>query len=121
MSGVYIKGMEMPKNCDVCPFNVFKICLINTLQEGKYTVTHSCPLIPVPDHGRLIDADAYKAEMKKRQDACAEWRDDIKSGGGYGTELYHRADSFLGAMCEAKLTLDKMPTIIPADKEADTT
>ena len=56
--GVYIPGMRMPKDCCGCPFNVFKICLINTLQEGKYTVTHSCPLIPVPKHGRLIDADA---------------------------------------------------------------
>ena len=54
---ILIKGIEMPKGCNVCPFNIFKICLINTLQEGKYTVTHSCPLVEVPPHGRLIDAD----------------------------------------------------------------
>ncbi len=117
---ILIKGMQMPKNCCQCPVNM-DIC-----KRGyKYLLKHpelydnradDCPLIPVPEHGGLVDADAYRAEMKKRQDACAEWRDEIKSGGGYGTELFYRAEGFLGAMCEAKLTLDKMPTIIPADK-----
>lgn len=58
---------------------------------------------------RLIDADAYKAEMKQRQDACAEWRDEAKAC--CDTELFVRADGALSAFIEAKLTLDKMPTI----------
>lgn len=123
---ILIKGMEMPESCYYCPFadgvwQKDKRCLINGEEmprdERGVQQNHiNCPLIEIPPHGRLIDADAYRAEMKKRQDACAEWRDDIKDGGGYGTELYYRADSFLGAMCEAKLTLDKMPTIIPAEE-----
>ena len=62
MSGVYIKGMEMPKNCAECPVNM------NICHRGyEYLLEHTelydrraddCPLIPVPDHGRLIDADA---------------------------------------------------------------
>ena len=118
---VYIQGMEMPKSCGYCPIRHLggdgDECFLGAKITEYQKRPDDCPLLPVPDHGRLIDADAYRAEMKKRQDACAEWRDDIKDGGGYGTELYYRADSFLGAMCEAKLTLDKMPTIIPADKE----
>lgn len=62
MAGIYIPGMAMPESCDVCPFNVFKICLINTLQEGKYTVTHNCPIIPAPDHGRLVIKDGEVVE-----------------------------------------------------------
>ena len=58
---------------------------------------------------RLVDADAYKAEMKQRQDACAEWRDDAKADGN--EELYARAEQALATFVEAKLTLDKMPTI----------
>lgn len=58
---------------------------------------------------RLIDADAYKAEMKQRQDACAEWRDEAKAR--CDTELYIRADGALATFVEAKLTLDKMPTV----------
>ena len=118
-----IKGMEMPSDCFHCRFSMDGWCYAygkpNIDALANDGITNFCPLIPVPDHGRLIDADAYRAEIKKRQDACAEWRDDIKDGGGYGTELYYRADSFLGAMCEAKLTLDKMPTIIPASEEGE--
>lgn len=60
--GVYIKGMEMPTscaNCDLakhfdgynendCPFNCFSY--------------YDCLLVPVPPHGRLIDADAVSLE-----------------------------------------------------------
>ena len=28
---------------------------------------------------RLIDADAYKAKMKEKQDECAKWRDEAKA------------------------------------------
>lgn len=134
--GVYIKGMEMPKSCYHCVWmfrdkpnekvyctatetdsNIFAadqwLDISDVLAENRHS---SCPLIPVPPHGRLIDADAYSAEMKKRQDACAAWRDDIKEGGGYGTELYFRADSALAGFCEARMTLDKIPTIIPAEE-----
>ena len=58
---------------------------------------------------RLIDADAYKAEMKTRQDACAEWLDEAKADGN--EEQYVRAEQALATFIEAKLTLDKMPTI----------
>lgn len=121
MRGIYIKGMKMPYRCcecklkywdgeeDVCPF----VGVIASI--GRHD---DCPLVPVPDHGRLVDADAYRAEMKKRQDAYAEWRDDIKDGGGYGTELYYRVDSVLSGFYEAKLTLDGLPTIIPAEEES---
>lgn len=111
---VLIKGMEMPISCAFCRFSG-AYCYAKGDEDAHSTAP--CPLVPVQKHGRLIDADAFAAEMKKRQDACAEWKEDIKNGGGYGTELYYRADSFWGAMCETKLTLDKIPTIIPAEEE----
>ena len=62
MSGIYIPNMQMPTNCCQCPVNM-ELC-----KRGyKYLLEHpelyderakDCPLIPVPDHGRLIDADA---------------------------------------------------------------
>ena len=60
MSGIYIKGMEMPKSCWDCFACHDGWCIINQKIEGHRTVTHSCPLISVPQHGRLIDADALK-------------------------------------------------------------
>ena len=64
---ILIKGMEMPTHCTECDFwhdGVFEHCLLNIeiqnedvpLDEGEYPTT--CPLVPVPPHGRLIDADA---------------------------------------------------------------
>ena len=70
---ILIKDMEMPKSCMDCPFKGFdraggrgNICTINdsiTLHavldgiDVKFVRMGDCPLIPVPPHGRLIDAD----------------------------------------------------------------
>ena len=56
--GVYIRGMEMPKNCFCCAFDVYGLCLINANTEKSNEISHNCPLIEIPPHGRLIDADA---------------------------------------------------------------
>lgn len=58
---------------------------------------------------RLIDADAYSAEMKKRQDACEKLMHDAERWNDVG--LMGRADSAFSVFVEAKLTLDKMPTV----------
>jgi len=65
---ILIKGMEMPQSCWRCP-----LCLtvdpdtyrcIPTGQDFESTfdaidhIVLSCPLVEVPPHGRLIDADA---------------------------------------------------------------
>lgn len=78
--GVYVKGLEMPKVCAVCPFWETRY------DPGYYNYEHckalgrifnergrdispyeekfdDCPLIEIPTpHGRMIDADAlFKA------------------------------------------------------------
>ena len=63
---VYIKGMEMPTCCAECRFldesGDYPWCIITDEQRGynfrirELRMPH-CPLVPVPDHGRLIDAD----------------------------------------------------------------
>ena len=67
---VYIKGMKMPKSCSECP-----TCRDGTTLDGDYWLMCGyngkpleseiavgkpdwCPLISIPSHGRLIDADA---------------------------------------------------------------
>ena len=67
MSGIYIPDMEMPSRCFACPLCDTDCCGIS---KGPYIEYREvdievavngrpdwCPLIPVPDHGRLIDAD----------------------------------------------------------------
>lgn len=70
--GVYIKGMEMPKNCHLCP-----MCLMRFCQAGDRELSEretrpnakrpeDCPLLPVPPHGRLGDLDELEAEMRRK-------------------------------------------------------
>ena len=59
--GVYIKGMEKPKSCEECRFCVNGWCYVlrpESEEERKRITTNYCPLIEIPPHGRLIDADA---------------------------------------------------------------
>ena len=73
---------------------------------------------PLPKgHGRLIDADEYSREMREQQNRVAEYRDDIARDGGNDTEQYHRADASLLVYIDARLILDKIPTIIEAEQE----
>ena len=59
---ILIKGMEMPKNCDKCGFqSASRFCnaMPYNFCERTDDIGRSdwCPLIEVPSHGRLIDAD----------------------------------------------------------------
>lgn len=61
---IYIKGMEMPKRCDDCEFHQSGYpdwcdLSIRARDLGRTDVRPAwCPLVEVPPHGRLIDADA---------------------------------------------------------------
>ena len=102
---VYIKGMEMPTTCCHCAFMYFDPDATNSNngKPGSYLCPFTkaeiwntqrdpdCPLIPVPDHGRLIDADKLIHE-------------------------YYHAPSY-PRLCRA---INDAPTIIPADFAKDT-
>ena len=64
--GVYIRGMEMPTTCAKCPLGHInaKRYAIECYAEyptklfdydlARHSTNPFCPLLPVPDHGRLI-------------------------------------------------------------------
>ena len=63
---VLIKNMKIPKNCDDCPMfddhYDYPYCNITSTCQGyKWSPLDqrmsNCPLIELPSHGRLIDAD----------------------------------------------------------------
>lgn len=58
---ILIKGMDMPKSCFYCQFQHKNTteCLITHeyYNWGLTTPPSDCPLIELPPHGRLIDAD----------------------------------------------------------------
>lgn len=104
--GVYIKGMEMPKNCYGCPIaqGYYKpaYCGLNgsipklwkEFDEAleKEIKPDFCPLVAVPDHGRLIDADEFYADINE----------SVFLTGGF-KEVFN-------------LWFDVQPTIIPAEE-----
>lgn len=55
-----IKGMEMPISCWECHFGHGDtgVCVVDFKNHGDWNEPQNCPLVPVPPHGRLIDADA---------------------------------------------------------------
>lgn len=99
--GVYI-NIEIPTTCEKCNLESFcdkwiearKMC--GKLKFGaKANIRHpECPLIPIPPHGRLIDADALGTPGTIEEDTL--WRGRIE------TEVYLAS------------TIYNAPTIIPA-------
>jgi len=67
---ILIKGMEMPKNCNSCRLLDWSngcCSLTNEATTNRRCVYRMewCPLIELPPHGRLIDADALKEKVKE--------------------------------------------------------
>ena len=102
MSGVYIPNMEMPSGCAECPLEMYyfntgetRCRATNKVLEAAYRPTSyekrdaDCPLIPVPDHGRLIEAERLK-EVFHRNVVCGDAFDQL---------------------------IDIAPSVIPASKE----
>ena len=65
---VLIKGMEMPRNCITCPLcecrNECAYCEVGNKylswdwdERLRNNRNDKCPLVEVPSHGRLVDAD----------------------------------------------------------------
>ena len=107
---ILIKGMEMPTSCQKCPFLDYEegFCFASgakgksgwyefTLRPGEIKDRRhdDCPLIPVPPHGRLIDADAAVVN----RNAEMNWVYDLSDLPDY---------------------LADCPTIIPASEESET-
>ena len=59
---ILIKNMEMPKSCEKCPLKcVVKSnpMIITNKGVSRLTKEKDCPLIPVPEHGDLIDRQKF--------------------------------------------------------------
>ncbi len=63
---IIIKGVKMPKWCSACVCNSLHYCQILGRDVSGYLMTNKfpddCPLVELPPHGRLIDADALEEE-----------------------------------------------------------
>lgn len=119
---IFIRGVDLPENCMDCPVD-FPICDLWThsafegIKGNPYYIRHpNCPIIEVPaQHGRLIDADALIADMKRQ---CREvFRVDAVSPDDFWitrNEAYN--ERLWRTWCESFYDyLDARPTILEAE------
>lgn len=111
---VLIRGMEMPTSCFDCQFMYGRrYCRANSKIEfndpdyselkGRYD---GCPLIPVPSHGRLIDADEFmRDECNNCDGACESISCDC-------------VNCHADCRCEFMRDILDAPTVIPAEGES---
>ena len=106
---VLIKGMEMPTRCFSCPMCDVENAEVNcTISHGSYIEYREvdpnvaiqerpswCPIIEVPPHGRLIDADAINHEDEIWKKKCIPQQ----------------------VVYNAWVVAGEMPTVIPADNQ----
>lgn len=98
---VLIRGAKAPSCCMFCSISNASGCgltnppVIMTTREMLAGRPDWCPMVDIPAHGRLIDADALNYTMLYKEDWIA----------GTGTE----------APAVWKKDIDSAPTIIPAE------
>ena len=108
---VLIKGMEMPKNCGECllaklsPTGESLICNYMLSRVSWEERPFDCPLVPVREHGRLIDADELEHDF--REDAKDAWNKEASP------------ISWADAFDELADMVADAPTIIPAEQAED--
>lgn len=107
---ILITGMEMPPDCFHCHLSFMRgerlFCSAMKNEEVlRAKIDPNCPLVSVPPHGRLIDADALMLHI---QGYIEEYDDDLDDNG------YHSGKWC--AMKEAEMVINDAPTIIPAEE-----
>lgn len=106
---IIIKGMEMPKTCQICRTAKFDRIVgceewdRLSIAQRMYMRSETCPLLPLPEgHGRLGDLDKINASLE----AMIE------------TEHNQKASpySWAHAYTEMQSILDDATTIVPAEE-----
>lgn len=110
--GVYI-NIEMPPNCSACwaldDYGDYPRCRITEEQRGynfpvRQKRMDKCPFIPIPAHGRLVDARKMFLPFV------------IK---GQRSKRYHLGEKWELNGAEIREVIDSLPTIIPAEEDTD--
>jgi len=110
---VYIHGMEMPISCFECKLLDYtdtykcRVRFESLSREHGINISRPdwCPLVPVPEHGRLIDADTLTKTFLERK------RPTLSAGADGSKERVRYLDYF-----SARQTIKDAPTIIPAEE-----
>lgn len=110
---VYIPGIEMPTSCSECAFcgyygNGEHMCDIIQkaveYESAKMSRLDDCPLVPVPEHGELIEREPILDVMRKERDRISE--------------TYGPNDEYVNCLNKYAISIvTSAKTIIPAEEE----
>ena len=106
---ILFRGLQRPENCKACPIDGRACQEWRSFEFWKTRRAPNCLLLEVPEHGRLIDADALKefcmeGITKARNDFIREkdWKFAVRVTEGFCMDI------------------EDAPTIIPADEKEET-
>lgn len=125
---ILIKGMEMPKDCPMCPMshwdmgNNFRGCEIvsgkkHAIRDPEYANSNHrpnwCPLVPVPPHGRLRRRIVYRGEVYNALESAR-----VNALNGILSDPYKEGfhDGIKRAIQILANEVDDAPTIIEAEE-----
>lgn len=120
---VLIKSLDKPDHCLRCPVKgIDDECLLqseaaNADYESWEDQMANCPLIPVPKHGRLIDADKLGIRDAEKQAYEAYLREKGEDFIEEPIIEYHRG--YLEGLTHASGLVRFAPTIIPVSEEGE--
>ena len=104
MADILIPNMRKPTSCHICPLaspNVneqYWLCHLTFKWTEKGNLSQKCPLIEIPPHGRLIDADALSNRLL---------------GEGIGNLLIHRKQRL--TVGDVRTIIENAPTVLEAN------
>lgn len=100
---ILIPNMAMPKSCSKCTFGDGYACYATNLKvqddDWENTRASSCPLVELPKHGRLIDADALDKHIYN--------------------DVPLKVFGNIARMANMRILIDDAPTIIESEGEDD--
>lgn len=100
MADILIRGMDKPYNCFHCDLSYLRgerlFCCVTKDEVLRSKIASDCPIQELPEHGDLIDMDAFRAENE-----------------------YYLNREFINPKYEDTLDdlLKDAPVIVPASKE----
>lgn len=105
---VLIKGIKVHRGrCWECPCLDSEYGDCNVLEKDVHYITkEECPIMELPDHGDLIDRDAYRRAtgMTEKCEKCS---------------LKHYSSLFICPVSRECDELDKAPVVIPAERREE--
>ena len=104
---VYIKGLQMPKNCARCElFHDEGFCIVTgtSIKPWGEKRNADCPLVELPDHGDLIDRDAFRKTMYHDTFETDSDLQKWESGCWIRYKMFER-------------NIESAPVVIPAERE----